>query len=138
MLVASQISSGEENGLRLRVYGETGGLEWHQEEPMNLLVKPNGEPVQLRKPGNAYLSEAAQRASRLPPGHPEAFLEAFANVYRGAAAAMRARKEGGTVPADALDFPTVYDGAQGVHFIEKTVESSQSTQKWTDARWRRP
>ena len=138
VLVASQISSGEENGLRLRVYGETGGLEWHQEEPMNLLVKPNGEPVQLRKPGNPYLCEAAQRASRLPPGHPEAFLEAFANVYRGAAAAMRARQEGGTVPADALDFPTVYDGARGVHFIEKTVESSQSTQKWTDARWRRP
>ena len=138
VLVASQISAGEENGLRLRVYGETGGLEWHQEEPMNLLVKPNGEPVQLRKPGNPYLCEAAQRASRLPPGHPEAFLEAFANVYRGAAAAMRARQEGGTVPADALDFPTVYDGARGVHFIEKTVESSQSTQKWTDARWRRP
>ncbi len=138
VLIASQISSGEENGLRLKVYGETGGLEWHQEEPMNLYVKPNGEPVQLRRPNNPYLSDAAKNASRIPPGHPEAFLEAFANVYRGAAAAMRARKEGSQVPADAPDFPTVYDGARGVHFIEKTVESSQSTQKWTDARWRRP
>ena len=136
VLIASQISSGEENGLRLKVYGETGGLEWHQEEPMNLYVKPNGEPVQLRRPNNPYLSDAAKNASRIPAGHPEAFLEAFANVYRGAAAAMRARKEGGAVPKDALDFPTVYDGARGVHFIEKTVESSQSEQKWTDARWR--
>ncbi len=137
VLIASQISSGEENSLRLKVYGETGGLEWHQEEPMNLYVKPNGEPVQLRRPNNPYLSDAAKNASRIPAGHPEAFLEAFANVYRGAAAAVRARKEGGAVPEDALDFPTVYDGARGVHFIEKTVESSQSDQKWTDARWRR-
>ena len=138
VLIASQISAGEENGLRLKVYGETGGLEWHQEEPMNLFVKPNGEPMQLRRPNNPYLSDAAKNASRIPAGHPEAFLEAFANVYRGAAAAMRARKKGGTVPEDALDFPTVYDGARGVHFIEKTVESSKSDQKWTDARWRRP
>ncbi len=135
VLIASQIASGEENGLRLRVYGETGGLEWHQENPTELLVKPSGEPLQVRKPNNPYLSDAAKHASRIPAGHPEAFLEAFANVYRGAAAAMRARKQGGAVPTDALDFPTVYDGARGVHFIEKTVESSQSETKWTDARW---
>ncbi len=134
VLIASQISAGEENGLRLKVYGETGGLEWYQEEPMNLFVKPSGEPVQLRRPNNPYLSDAAKNASRIPAGHPEAFLEAFANIYRGAAAAMRARKEGASIPADALDFPTVYDGARGVHFIEKTVESSQSTRKWTDVR----
>lgn len=138
VLIASQISAGEENGLRLRVYGERGGLEWQQEVPTELFVKMTGEPEQLRRPNNAYLSDAAKNASRIPPGHPEAFLEAFANVYRGAAAAMRARKEGGSVPADALDFPTVYDGARGVHFIEKTVESSQSREKWTEARWRRP
>lgn len=138
VLIASQISAGEENGLRLRVYGEKGGLEWHQEVPMELLVKPGGEPMQVRKPNNPYLSDAAKRASRIPAGHPEAFLEAFANVYRGAAAAVRARKTGQAVPEDALDFPTVYDGARGVHFIEKTVESSQSSQKWTPARWARP
>jgi predicted dehydrogenase len=138
VLIASQISSGEENGLRLRVYGEKAGLEWHQETPTELFVKHGSEPMQIRKPNNPYLSDAAKNASRIPAGHPEAFLEAFANVYRGAAAAMRARKEGGPVPDDALDFPTVYDGARGVHFIEKTVESSKSSDKWTDARWRRP
>jgi predicted dehydrogenase len=138
VLIASQIASGEENGLRLRVYGEKGGLEWHQEVPMNLYVKPNGEPIQLRRPGNGYLSAPAQNAGRIPAGHPEAFLEAFANVYRGAAAAIRARKDGSAVPGGALDFPTVYDGARGVHFIEKTVESAQSETKWTDARWQRP
>ncbi len=136
VLIASQISAGEENGLRLRVYGERGGLEWHQEVPTELFVKLSGKPVQVRKPNNPYLSDAAKNASRIPAGHPEAFLEAFANVYRGAAAAMRARKEGGAVPHDALDFPTVYDGARGVHFIEKTVESARSDAKWTDARWR--
>jgi predicted dehydrogenase len=138
VLIASQISAGEENGLRLRVYGETGGLEWHQETPMELLVKPSGAPMQVRRPGNPYLSEAARRAARLPAGHPEAFVEAFANIYRGAAAAIRARKAGEPLPEGALDFPTVYDGARGVHFIEKTVESAQSDAKWTPAQWRRP
>lgn len=138
MLIASQISAGEENGLRLRVYGEKGGLEWHQETPMALFVKPNGEPMQVRRPGNPYLSEGAQRAARLPAGHPEAFVEAFANVYRGAAAAMRARQTGQAPANGALDFPTVYDGARGVHFIEKTVESARSDAKWTPARWTKP
>ena len=138
VLIASQISAGEENGLSLRVYGERGGLEWHQEVPPELLVKMTGDPEQLRRPNNGYLSDAAKNASRIPPGHPEAFFEAFANVYRGAAAAIRARKEGTPVPDDALAFPPVYDGARGVHFIEKTVESSQSREKWTDARWRKP
>ena len=138
VLVASQISAGEENGLSLRVYGEKGGLEWHQEVPTELVVKMTGEPEQVRRPNNPYLSDAAKNASRIPAGHPEAFLEAFANVYRGAAAAMRARKEGSTLPDDALDFPTVYDGARGVHFIEKTVASSQSREKWTDVRWQKP
>ncbi len=101
-------------------------------------MKLTGEPEQVRRPSNGYLSDAAKNASRIPAGHPEAFLEAFANVYRGAAAAMRARKEGRPLPDDALDFPTVYDGARGVHFIEKTVASSQSLEKWTHARWRRP
>lgn len=138
VLIASQISAGEENGLRLRVYGERAGLEWHQETPTELFVKPSGEPMQVRRPNNPYLSDAAKAASRIPAGHPEAFLEAFANVYRGAAAAIRARKMGQAVAEDALDFPTIYDGARGVHFIEKTVESAQSRAKWTDARWRRP
>jgi len=135
VLIASQISTGEENGLRLRVYGEKGGLEWHQEEPNVLVFKPDGAPRQVLKPGNPYLCEAAQRATRLPAGHPEAFLEAFANIYKDVAATIRARQEGREPDEYERDFPTVYDGARGVHFIEKTVESSRSEQKWTDARF---
>ena len=135
VLICSQISTGEENGLSIRVYGSEAGLEWRQESPNELLFKPAAAPVQVLKPGNAYLSEEARNASRLPPGHPEAFIEAFANVYAGVAEEIRVRKgerkPGGTRQA----FPTVYDGARGVHFIEKTVESARSEERWTDARW---
>ena len=136
-LICSQISTGEENGLRIRVYGDKGGLEWYQEEPNVLTFRPLEGPAQIFKPGNPYLCEAAQRASRIPPGHPEAFLEAFANVYKNATATMRAKKEGREPDEFERDFPTVYEGARGVHFIEKTVESAQSEEKWTDARYSR-
>ncbi len=136
VMVASQISAGEENDLRVRIYGSEGGLEWRQEEPNYLCHRPAEEPERILKRGNDYLCEEAKRASRLPAGHPEGFIEAFANVYMSAAAAIRAKQE--QVETDGLpwDFPTVYDGARGVHFIEKTVESSQSDKKWLDARWR--
>jgi predicted dehydrogenase len=136
VMVASQISAGEENDLRVRIYGSEGGLEWRQEEPNYLYHRPAEEPERVLKRGNVYLCEEAKKASRLPPGHPEGFIEAFANVYMSAAAAIRAKKE--RVKPDGLpwDFPTVYDGARGVYFIEKTVESSQSDKKWLDARWR--
>ena len=137
VLVCSQISTGEENGLRIRVYGDKGGLSWYQEEPNFLTFKPLEGPVQVMKPNNPYLCEAAQKASRIPPGHPEAFLEAFANVYRNAAATMRARKEGREPDEFERDFPTVYEGARGVHFIEKTVESANSEQKWLEAHYKR-
>ena len=88
------------------------------------------------KRGNEYLSEDARRATRLPPGHPEAFIEAFANVYANVAVTIRARQESAESDGSREDFPSVYDGARGVHFIEKTVESSQSDKKWLDARWR--
>ena len=136
VLICSQISTGEENGLRIRVYGDKGGLEWYQEEPNFLTFKPLEGPTQIFKPGNPYLCEAAQRANRIPPGHPEAFLEAFANVYKNATATMRAKKEGREPDEFERDFPTVYEGARGVHFIEKTVKSAQSEEKWTDARYR--
>ena len=136
VLICSQISTGEENGLRIRVYGDKGGLEWSQEEPNFLTFKPLDGPVQVMKPGNPYLCEAAQKASRIPAGHPEAFLEAFANVYKNATATMRAKKEGREPDEFERDFPTVYEGARGVHFIEKTVESAGSDEKWTDARYR--
>ena len=136
VMVASQVSTGEENDLRLRVYGTQGGLEWRQEEPNHLVFKPAEAPAQVLKRGNEYLSEDAKRATRLPPGHPEAFIEAFANVYANVAVTIRARQEGAESDGSRVDFPSVYDGARGVHFIEKTVESDRSTEKWTHASWR--
>ena len=136
VMIASQIAAGEENDLRVRIYGTEGGLEWRQEEPNYLYHRPAEKSEQILKRGNDYLCEGAKEASRLPPGHPEGFIEAFANVYMSVAATIRARQkqaEPGRLP---WDFPTVYDGARGVHFIEKTVESSQSDKKWLDARWR--
>ena len=93
-------------------------------------------PAQVLKRGNDYLCEEAKRASRLPAGHPEAFIEACANVYMSVAGVLRARHEGAGPGGLRDDFPSVYDGARGVHFIEKTVESSRSEKKWLDARWR--
>ena len=136
VMVCSQISAGEENGLRLRVYGTEGGLEWRQEEPNHLFHKPHEAPERVLKRGNEYLCEEAKSVTRLPPGHPEAFIEAFANVYGATAAAIRARGNDQEPDRSGWSFPTVHDGARGVHFIEKTVESSRSERKWTDARHR--
>jgi predicted dehydrogenase len=129
VLMASQIEIGNENDLHIRIWGDKAGLEWRQENPNELWFQPDGQPVQLLRRGNAYLCDEAKAATRLPPGHPEAFFEAFANVYLGAAAAMRKS------PNPSLDYPTVYDGARGVHFIEKAVESAASDRKWTPAHW---
>ena len=133
VMVSSQISTGEENGLTLRVYGTQGGLRWRQEDPNHLIHTPIGEPERVLRRGNDYLCEEAQRATRIPAGHPEAFIEAFANVYLGFAAAVRSRFDGHTRDDLPADFPTVHDGARGVHFIEKTVQSAQSDRKWLDA-----
>ncbi|TVR35011.1 MAG: gfo/Idh/MocA family oxidoreductase [Spirochaetaceae bacterium] len=130
LMFASQISAGEENDLRIRIYGEKASLTWHQENPNYLRYKPLGEPEQVLKRGTGYLCEAAQRAGRIPPGHPEAFIEAFANVYRNAGLSIKALKEGRTPDEFESDFPTVADGARGVKFIEKTIESGKSSQKW--------
>ncbi len=135
VLIASQIEVGEENDLRIRIYGSEGSLTWHQEDPTYLTHKPLAGPMQVMTRGGDYLCEAAQRATRTPAGHPEAFLEAFANVYLGAAAAIRARQEGREPDPLEADYPTLVDGARGVHFITKTVESSRSDVKWLDARW---
>lgn len=130
ILFASQISAGEENDLRIRVYGEKASLTWHQENPNNLHFKPVGAPEQVMKRGNGYLCDEAKRASRIPPGHPEAFLEAFANVYRGAALAILEARGEAQRDSDDLDFPTVEDGARGVKFIETVIRSGSSDQKW--------
>jgi predicted dehydrogenase len=138
VLLASQVSAGEENDLNIRIYGTGGGIEWRQEDPNQLRFKPAGSPEQILKRGNDYLCEEAKAATRLPPGHPEAFIEAFANVYAGVVATIRDGRGDGDGDSAAGDFPTVYDGARGVHFIEKTVESARTEKKWTDARWQGP
>ena len=130
ILYASQFSAGEENNLRIRVYGTKGALEWHQEDPNDLWFRTNDGPAQLYRRGNSYLCEAAQRATRLPPGHPEAFIEAFANIYVNATDTIRARMLGNEPTELELDFSTVIDGARGMAFIESAVESSRSDQKW--------
>ncbi|MDP0501292.1 MAG: Gfo/Idh/MocA family oxidoreductase [Verrucomicrobiota bacterium JB022] len=129
LLFASQVSAGEENALRLRVYGTKASLEWRQEDPNELILKFPDQPRQILKTGNGYLSPHAQAGSRIPPGHPEAFLEAFANLYREFARAVRDRQ------ADRddgpYDFPTVEDGLEGLRFIATAVESAAHDSRWT-------
>ncbi|WP_394789569.1 Gfo/Idh/MocA family protein [Rhodoferax sp.] len=131
VLVASQICVGSENDLRLRVFGTEGTLDWSQEQPSRLVHTPLNDTPRTLTRGGPGLCEAAIRASRLPSGHPEGFIEAFANIYLGVAADIHARLAG--VVADPLeaDYPRVEDGARGVRFIEKVLESSRSAQKWT-------
>jgi len=133
VLHSSQISVGEENNLNLRVYGELGGLEWHQKEPNTLLVKWPDQPMQVYRTANGYLSAAAKAAVRTPPAHPEGYLEAFANIYRNFAAAIRARLEKRKLAKDdlALDFPKIEDGVRGMAFIEAVVASSKANAAWT-------
>ncbi len=133
LLHASQIAVGEENGLAIWVYGEEKGLEWHQEAPNVIRVKSQSGPLEVWSRGNPYVADrspAAARATRLPAGHPEAFLEAFANVYRNAAETIRARNARVRPDPLALDFPTVDDGLRGMVFIETVVKSSRSARKW--------
>lgn len=130
ILYASQISAGEENNLTIRVYGTKASLEWHQEHPNELIMKYQDAPAQILRRGNGYLSDAAKRFTRLPAGHPEAFIEAFANIYREAARAIEAEVAGQPVPAD-VDFPTVDDGVTGMAFIETAVKSAKAGAAWT-------
>ncbi len=131
VLIASQINTGLENDLRLRISGALGTLEWRQERPSELLHLPHDGPKRTLTRGSPWLCESAQRASRLPAGHPEGFIEAFANIYGGVAADIRARIEGQQADAIAADYPRVEDGARGVRFIERTVASAKSELKWT-------
>jgi len=133
LLHSSQISVGEENGLAIWVYGEKKGIEWHQEHPNYLNIKSQEGPEEVWKRGNGYVAEkspAAARATRIPSGHPEAFLEAFANIYRNAGDAIRASILKQKPDPLALDFPTVDDGLRGMLFIETVVKSSNSAEKW--------
>ena len=130
VLYASQISVGEENSLSIRVYGSKASLEWHQEDPNDLIVKYSDAPRRIYRRGNAYLSDAAKRFTRIPFGHPEAFIEAFANIYLEAARAIEAEVNGEPIPADC-DFPTVKDGVEGMLFIATAVKSAKGGAVWT-------
>ncbi|MDF1600667.1 Gfo/Idh/MocA family oxidoreductase [Mesorhizobium sp. YIM 152430] len=123
MLWSSQVAPGCENGLKLRVFGDKGGLEWCQEEPNRLWFTPFGAPKRLITRNGAGAGAAAARVSRIPPGHPEGYLEGFANIYAEAARAIRARQAGEAVPADVV-YPTVEDGVEGLKFIDACVRSS--------------
>ncbi len=129
ILTCSQIAAGEENNLTLRVYGSKAGLEWHQMEPNTLLFKEPGKPQQILRTGMPYLSDEAKAAARLPAGHPEAFLEAFANLYKMIVADIR-RVEEGNKPFGG--YPTVYDGLRGMQFVTKAVESSRNGSTWVN------
>lgn len=131
VLHCSQISVGEENNLNIRVYGEKGGLEWHQKEPNTLLVKSLDGPMQVYRTSNGYLGSNAAAASRTPPSHPEGYLEAFANIYKNFANHIRAVEAGTTPDPVALDYPKIDDGIRGMAFIEAVVASSAKNAAWT-------
>ena len=134
VLFASQIAAGEENGLKLRVYGETGGLEWSQMEPNSLIVRWADRPYEVRRAGGPGVGEASADATRLPAGHPEGYLEAFALLYRNFADTLQAKRAGRKPTAENLDFPTIADGVRGMAFIETVVASAEAGAVWTDMR----
>ncbi|WP_375280827.1 Gfo/Idh/MocA family protein [Pseudooctadecabacter sp.] len=131
MLWCSQVAPGNENALKLRVYGDKGGLEWCQEDPNYLWFTPFGEPKRLITRNGAGAGDAANRVSRIPPGHPEGYLEGFANIYAEAAAAIVAARTG-DAPASDVIYPTVQDGLKGVQFVSACVASSANNAAWTD------
>ena len=134
VLMASQVAAGEENALKIRIYGETGGIEWAQQEPNTLLVKWLDQPAQILRAGGNYgdrLSSFAVQNCRTPGGHPEGYLEAFGNIYRNFALTLSARIDGNEPTKEQLDFPRVEEGIRGMAFIDNVVKSSASKEKWT-------
>jgi predicted dehydrogenase len=133
VLHASQISVGEENNLNIRVWGEVGGLEWHQKEPNTLLVKWPDKPMEVYRTACGYLGAAAKAATRTPAAHPEGYLEAFANIYKNFANHIRAFQEGRKLAEDdpALDYAGIDDGVRGMAFIDAVLSSSNKNAKWT-------
>lgn len=137
VLYSSQISIGEENDLTIRIYGDEASLKWNQENPNYLHVKYPDRAEEIYKRGNPYLSDEANFGNRIPPGHPEGFIEAFANIYSNVADTIAARINGEEPDPKVLDFPTVYDGAVGVHFIHKAIESGKK-REWVDIDYQPP
>lgn len=134
VLMASQVAAGEENALKIRVYGEKGGIEWAQHEPNTLLVKWLNRPAEILRAGGNYtdrLSGFATHNCRTPGGHPEGYLEAFGNIYRNFALTLMAKNDGITPSKEMLDFPSTADGVRGMAFIDTVVASAASETKWT-------
>jgi predicted dehydrogenase len=132
VLTATQIAAGEENNVKIRVYGEKGGLEWHQSDANSLTVMYTDKPAETWRTGGGYTSSFAQHNTRTPAGHPEGYLEAFANLYRNFALTVKAGLEGKEATPEELDFPGIEEGIRGMAFIENVIASGKSDVKWTD------
>lgn len=132
VLMATQIAAGEENSVKIRVYGEKGGLEWKHEDANTLLLKWLDKPTEIYRAGSGYLDTFASHNCRTPAGHPEGFLEAFANLYRNFVLTVRAKINGETAREEWLDFPGAEEGVRGMAFIENIIASGKSENKWTD------
>lgn len=131
VLHCSQICAGEENAINIRVYGEKGGLEWHQHDPNTMLVKWLDKPTEIYRTGLGYMGAAAVAHTRTPAGHPEGYLEAFGNIYRDFAKVVQARIDGAEVDPLYDDFPTVSDGVRGMKFIDAVIASGNHNAAWT-------
>lgn len=131
VLVATQVAAGEENNVKVRVYGEYGGLEWQQADANTLQVKWLDKPMEIWRTGGGYTSSYATHNTRTPAGHPEGYLEAFANLYRNFALAVQADLAGAQPSPESLDYPGVDEGVRGMAFIENVIASGRSEQKWT-------
>ena len=130
VLWASQVAVGQENSLRIRIYGEKGGMEWRQEEPNTLVVHRLDRPTEIRRTATDFVGAAASANARLPAGHPEGYIEGFANIYNSFADALSQVLEGNEVDESKVDYPNVRDGVRGMAFLEAVVGSSNSDRKW--------
>lgn len=130
-LLASQVAAGEENNLSIKIYGEKGGLEWHQHEPNSLLLKWADKPAETLRAGSAYLTATARHNCRTPGGHPEGYLEAFGNIYKNFALTLAARMDNESLDNNLIEFPSVKEGVRGMAFIDAVVKSNESNEKWT-------
>lgn len=131
VLTATQIAAGEENELIIKIYGENGGLVWQQQEPNTLTLKWQDKPAEILRAGSGYLHSIAKHNTRTPGGHPEGYLEAFANIYRNFALALSSKDESGSIDQSIIEFPSVYEGVRGMAFIENVIRSAASDKKWS-------
>jgi predicted dehydrogenase len=132
VLIASQVAAGDENNIKVRVYGEKGGLEWQQDNANTLLLKWLDKPAEILRTGAGYLSSYATHNARVPAGHPEGYLEAFANLYRNFALSIKADIAGKPAEKEWLDYPGIEDGIRGMAFVENVIASGKSDAKWTN------